>query len=94
MSPIVLVLAGILPWLVLFGGAVYLIRLSKRPGPDALDRAEVQDLREQVALMRDFLRDAMERLNRLEERVEEEGRLGPGEGGGSDHRPGDRIPPP
>lgn len=61
------VLAAMLPWLLLFGGAVYLVHLWKRPGPEQLHRAEVDELREQVSLMRDFIRDAMERIRRLEE---------------------------
>lgn len=60
-------LAAMLPWLLLFGGGVYLIHLWKKPGHEQLHRAEVDELREQVSLMRDFIRDAMERIRRLEE---------------------------
>lgn len=66
MSLWIILLGGLLPWLLMFGAAVYLIQLWKRPGPDQLDRAELAELREQVSLMRDFLRDAMERIRQLE----------------------------
>lgn len=61
------ILIGLLPWLLIFGAAVYLIHLWKRPGPDELQRSRIQDLEDQVSLMREFLRDAMERIRRLEE---------------------------
>lgn len=61
------ILVGLLPWLLIFGAAVYLVHLWKRPGPDELQRSRIQDLEDQVSLMREFLRDAMERIRRLEE---------------------------
>jgi hypothetical protein len=76
---ILYILMGILPWLVIFGGAVYLNQLLRRPGPEQLHRAEVDELREEVSLMRDFIRDAMHRLARLEEERESRGALAPGE---------------
>jgi hypothetical protein len=79
-------LMSVLPWVVLIGGAVYLGQLWKRPGPEQLHRAEVDELREQVSLMRDFIRDAMQRIARLEEE-----RSG-GRPVGSGERPA--LPPP
>ncbi|MGD2067706.1 MAG: hypothetical protein PVI57_03405 [Gemmatimonadota bacterium] len=86
---VIWVLAAMLPWLLLFGGAVYLIHLWKRPGPEQLHRAEVDELREQVSLMRDFIRDAMERIRRLEEGRGREASFLPG---GDPRLPGPSAP--
>jgi hypothetical protein len=75
-------IGSIFPWLLLFGGAVYLIHLWKRPGPEQLQQGELNDLKEQVALMRDFVRDAMERIARLEEASRSGRAVGPPGAGG------------
>lgn len=80
---------AILPWIVAFGAAVYLIHMWKKPGPDQLERNELRQLREEVELMRDFVRDALERIRRLEEGQGGE-RLRPGD---DDGRDGGDTPP-
>jgi hypothetical protein len=81
--PLIYLVVAVLPWIVAFGAAVYLIHIWKQPGPDRLDRDEVRQLREEVELMRDFVRDALERIRRLEEgQGGERLRRGDDDGGG------------
>ena len=62
-----LVLASIIPWVVMFALAAFVLNLVRRPGPEQLHLREVDELREEMSLMRDFLKDVIERIRRLEE---------------------------
>ncbi|HEX9887475.1 MAG TPA: hypothetical protein VGA70_13345 [Longimicrobiales bacterium] len=63
----VFAIGALIQFALVIGAAAFLIHFWKKPSVHQLGRGEVEELREQVSLMRDFLRDAMERIRRLED---------------------------
>ena len=72
-------LAAALPWILVIVAMVWFANRIQPSRDQRLDAEDLRELREQVTLTRDFLRDASERIRRLEAAVGPE-RLGPGRG--------------